>query len=481
MSSFYESVKEQAIAVYETVVEGTEGLKNFILEAWPVLLFLSALLFVSLWVSDPIPPRKVVMAVGAKTGSDYLLAQKYQEYFKDKGVDLEIVNTNGSMDSLKLLKDKDSPVNAAFVMSGSAEPKDKDILTLGAVDYEPLWCFYKADTDYVAQNHTAIKSLLTKQINIGAEGTGTFNEISKILRLIKIDPTTPYFHKYPTVEAIEKMKNGEIDITCVADTEDSPNVQTLINLPDVYLISMEKAEAFARKIPSIEVVTVPDGSLNLAEGLPKQEVKMLSSTREILVDKDLHPALQTLFLMAARKINGGESFFAKEGEFPSFKDNTLKRSEEAEVYYSKGEPYMVSWLPFWASEFLRRLFLTLLPLAAIAYPVIKSTPNYYKNRVRGRINKLYGAVKFFEQELVNNYEKDKKDEYLRKLLEIEDTAIKMKVPKSISQDYFTMRSTIEFIANRLLNNIYEKESEALEGQELQKGKLDSIEAPNDTQ
>lgn len=454
MAKFYESVQEQAVAIKETIIDLFSDIKLFIIEAWPVLLVLFSVLVIALWVVDPVPPRHVVMAVGAKDSADDFLGKKYKEYFANKGINLELINTNGSVENLDKLIDMKSPVMASFVMTGTANQRLENVQTLGSVSYEPLWCFYKGNDNFYNRSAEGLKTLIQKKINIGSDGSGTKLQTTKILDLLGIDKSKGNFTTYHNSEAADMLIEGKIDGACIVDSIDSVIVQKLLSSKDVHLSYMSRAEAFTKKIPSLEAVTVPKSSLDIINDIPKENMQLLATTREILIDKDLHPAIQTLFLMAATRINGGETFFSKESEFPGFKDNSLQRSQEAETFYAKGEPYMVSWLPFWISEFARRLFLTLLPLAAIAYPIIKSTPNYYKNRVRAKINKLYGEIKFFEQQLVDNYQKEKLPEYLEKINDIEAVALKMKVPKSISQDYYTMRSSIEFINNRLVNGVY---------------------------
>lgn len=111
-------------------------------------------------------------------------------------------------------------------------------------------------------------------------------------------------------------------------------------------------------------------------------------------------------------------------------------------------------MPFWLAEFIRRLVLTLLPFFAIAYPVIRSMPNYHKNRVRGRINRVYGALKFFEQSLVASFDPAQKPAYLAQLDRMEQEALTMKVPKSVAGDYYTLRSSIDFVRSRILRDGY---------------------------
>jgi len=250
------------------------------------------------------------------------------------------------------------------------------------------------------------------------------------------------------------LRDGQLDSVCIVDTYESPNVQKLLKIEGLQLSEFERAEAYARMVPAIEMVTIPEGALDLPTNRPIASSPMIATTTEILIDERLHPAIQTLFLMAAKDINGKESFFSKEGQFPVFMDSTQSRSKEAEIFYEKGTPLLMEVLPFWLAEFIRRLVVTLLPFFAVAYPVIRSMPNYHKNRVRGKINRMYGALKFFEQSLVSAYDPAQKTNYLAQLDAMEREALGMKVPKSVASDYYTLRSSIDFVRNCVLRDSY---------------------------
>ena len=135
-------------------------------------------------------------------------------------------------------------------------------------------------------------------------------------------------------------------------------------------------------------------------------------------------------------------------------DSTQTRSKEAEIFYDKGVPLLVEYLPFWVAEFIRRLVITLLPFAAIAYPFLRSMPTYYKKRVRSRIDRMYGGLKFFEQSLVTHYDPAQKTRYLTELDALEREALGMRVPKSVTSDYYTLRSSIDYVRNCVLRDGY---------------------------
>ena len=63
-------------------------------------------------------------------------------------------------------------------------------------------------------------------------------------------------------------------------------------------------------------------------------------------------------------------------------------------------------------------------------------------------------MKFFEQSLVTAYDPGQKASYLAQLDAMERDALGMKVPKSVASDYYTLRSSIDFVRNCVLRDGY---------------------------
>lgn len=452
MGTVREDVQDQIVAIRETIMDGWKDLKSFILETWPALTILLVVLVGALWIADPAPPRHVVMATGPAGSSNEMLGKKYQAYFAERGIELKLLPTEGSVENVQHLQDPNDPVMAAFVMSGTAQPHAPGIETLGSINYQPFWCFYRSAQPLTIQNREVY--LLTKPVNIGTPGSGTFLFANRVLSMSGLATDHPNLKHQPDDLAIDALRKGLLDGLCIVDMYESPNVQKLLNMEGLQVSAFERADAFARLASSIEMVSIPQGALDLPSNRPAQPVQLIAATTELVIDQRLHPAIQTLFLMAAKAIDGKQSFFSQEGEFPAYKDSALRRSKEADIFYEKGTPILMEFMPFWLAEFIRRLVITMLPFFAVAYPVIRSMPNYHKNRVRGRINRMYGALKFFEQSLVTSYDPGQKVQYLAQLDSMEREALGMKVPKSVASDYYTLRSSIDFVRNCVLRDSY---------------------------
>ena len=105
MASFKEDVLEHVSAIYQTVEDEIKSWTDLLKEVWPLLILLLVGLLLLIWFAKPAPPKKVLMATG--TGGSYkVLGEKYQEYFKKKGIQIELIPTHGSSENLHHLIDR---------------------------------------------------------------------------------------------------------------------------------------------------------------------------------------------------------------------------------------------------------------------------------------------------------------------------------------------------------------------------------------
>jgi hypothetical protein len=112
------------------------------------------------------------------------------------------------------------------------------------------------------------------------------------------------------------------------------------------------------------------------------------------------------------------------------------------------------YLPFWLAELINRLIFVLLPFCAIAYPILLTLPGYRNKRMRRKIDRLYGVLKTYEYELITNYQIEARDSYLRKLDLLEYEALNLKVPWSMSGDYYALRTSIDYVRNCLNRGVH---------------------------
>ena len=413
-------------------------------ESWQILLVVFFILFVLLMIVRPAPPSIIEMAAGRETDYSYALAQQYVEFFKKNGVELRLVKTQGTFENLQRVRASNDSVKVALVQGGteSLAGGEKGILSLGSVDYEPIWLFYwgtEADDQKLAMNH-----VLEKPISIGNIGSGTH---LKALQLLEINGLSvgPNMQNLPEDEAVTALKKGEIRAMLLVEHYESPIVQDLLSQKFLVVADFIRAEAYAKQFKFIELLHVPRGAFNLARDYPDKDIKLLSTTTNLVVDEALHPAIQMLFMQASAAIVGKESFFGKAGEFPAVKDPTIPLSPVAQRYFDKGPPILNYLLPFWLAEFIERVVILFLPFFAFVYPLLKSIPTFLEKRARKRIHRFYAQIKSLEAEVIHDRGLECLEAQLIALDQIEAEVLRVKVHKKLVTDFYALRSDIDFV------------------------------------
>ncbi len=448
MASFKEEVYEHISAVYQTAADEIKNGLSLIKEVWPLIFLLFLALAVLIWFAKPAPPDKVLMATG--TGGSYkVLGEKYKAYFEKRGIELKLIETHGSKENLQHLIDRKDPIQAAFVQGGMiAVDNLSGVQSLGSVDYEPVWIFYRKNT-FNEGIHVSDRDIAKLRINIGPIGSGTHAQAVSILKQNHLTSTAPNLLSMNNADAVNAIEQGEIDAVFLVDGYDSPNVQRLIKNPNIRLVTFSRADAYTRLLPYFEELGVPMGGFDLGKNIPDHPIQLISTTTNLLIDDRLHPAIQVLFLEAAKEINGAKSYFSRAGEFPVYMNTEAPLSNEAKFFYEKGTPTLMKYLPFWLAEFLERMFFLLLPFAAFAYPIIKSIPSYRTNLAKKQINSIYKDLDKFEQNTIQTFDPNRRGEYIEVLNDMERRVLASKAAKLATADCYSLRNNIEFIRNAL--------------------------------
>ena len=210
MASFKEEVSEHISAVYQTAADEIKNGFSVLREVWPLIFLLLLALAILIWFAKPAPPNKVLMATG--TGGSYkVLGEKYQEYFKKKGIQLELVETNGSKENLQHLIDRKDPIQVAFVQGGMiAVDNLSGVESLGTVDYEPVWMFYRKNS-FNETMHISDRDIAKLKINIGPVGSGTRTQALNIFKLNNLNGDAPNLLGLGNAEGVQALERGEID------------------------------------------------------------------------------------------------------------------------------------------------------------------------------------------------------------------------------------------------------------------------------
>jgi hypothetical protein len=139
------------------------------------------------------------------------------------------------------------------------------------------------------------------------------------------------------------------------------------------------------------------------------------------------------------------------GEFPSPLGADFALSDQAERYFRNGPPFLQNYLPFWVANYLQRLLLVLVPIAAILFPLGRLLPDLISWRRHSRLYRSYGELKFLEQEVTARRLSDEERAAAAADLDrIEDTIVHSPWPLELSDRVYTLRQHVEFVREHLL-------------------------------
>ena len=124
----------------------------------------------------PVPPSKVTMATAFKGSSFEYYGRQYREIFARFNIELELHETAGAVENLKLLQDPKSDVQISLILGGVSDGKRAPgLLSLGTVYNNPFWLFYSSSEPF-----DRLSRFKGKRIAVGPAGSGTRSSAEQI-------------------------------------------------------------------------------------------------------------------------------------------------------------------------------------------------------------------------------------------------------------------------------------------------------------
>jgi TRAP transporter TAXI family solute receptor len=401
----------------------------------------------------PPPPQQITIATGSEQGAYYHFGLKYARWLRRHKIKLKVIQTSGSVENLRLLEDATSGVKLALIQGGTGTGQTS-LLSLGSLNYEPLWVFHRKDVPI-----HFLSDLDNRRVALGASFSGTRAIASLLAEENGIDPNTYATVNLSSTEAADALKSGKIDAAFFVASPTAPLIKTLLADSNLALMSMVRAEAYTRRNPFLSHVTIPEGMIDLRRNIPSETVHLISPTTNLVIREDLHPALVDLVLHAAVAVHGSGGMFERAGEFPSPTLLEFPLSPEAARYYKHGAPFLQRFLPFWIATLVGRLKVLLLPLIVLLLPLFKIVPPTFRWRERRKILCWYRQVQALDLSL----EKMEKGSSLGKLYQdienIERKVTRLRVPLTYTDQLYNLRVHIRLVREKVEKEMLERHKE----------------------
>ncbi|MBL8669835.1 MAG: ABC transporter substrate-binding protein [Alphaproteobacteria bacterium] len=421
-------------------------MRDFLKVYGPIVLLIVAGFVLTFRFVQPLPPSTIRMAAGAAGGAYAAAAQRYREILARDGITLEIVETKGAVENLKLLAAKDGGIDVALVQGGigTAEAPEA-IVSVASIFFEPIWVFVRG------QRPTwRVAELVGRRIAIGPEGSGTRTAALQLLAANAIDSRNADLREIGGADAAAALREGSIDAAFFVSAKPSEAMLSLLRVPNVALLNFERAEAYREHFPFLSSVSVAAGSISLREDLPRRDVTLLAPAAAMLVRDDLHSALVRLLSSTVAEAHGGRQKFSPPGAFPSARHLDFPLHDVAKRYLESGPSFLYRYLPFIVAIWIERLFILIVPLLTLLLPLLRIGPPIYEWQVKRKIYRWYKQLRRIEADASAATDGEARAKLARELDDIDARIRQVSVPLSHMGSLYHLRLHLQFVRNELL-------------------------------
>lgn len=416
------------------------------LRALAVVVLIALLAWTIYEIVKPAFQNTIVITTGADNGIYRGYADKYAQILKREGVKLDIRPSSGSVQNYERLADAKSVYDVGFVQSGTTNPKATDDLeTIAVVSYEPIWVFYRGDAEV-----NRLAQLRGKRIAVGVQGSGLLNVSLVLLGYSDITRDNTTLLEMDAAQAYQGLQDGRLDAGFFIGRPDAQIQQQLLN-SHLKLMSFAQADALVQKFPSLSKVVFPRASTSIVSDLPQADVTLLAAKALLVAKGSLHPAMIYLLLEAAKEVHGGEDYFTSIGEFPNLRTNEFPMSDESDLYFKSGKPFLQHYLPFWLANFIERRLLVLLPFMAVLLALLRALPSLVESRIKRRLIDWYRDLKALEDELwtVEAPTPDQVTRWREEVDYIDAHVSRLRMPRRYIKDVYSLKQAIGVVRGRI--------------------------------
>jgi TRAP-type uncharacterized transport system substrate-binding protein len=359
----------------------------------------------------------------------------FREILARSNIELELRETGGAVENVKLLQDPKSGVQIALVVGGVSDGKHAPgLLSLGTVYNNPYWIFYSSNEPF-----ERLSQLIGKRIAVGPVGSGTRAAAEKILGLAGVNHESATLLPFGGSAAVEAMNDGKVDAVWIFGAPDSTAVHSLLHNPNVRIMGFQTAEAFTRIFPELARLVLPQGVVDIYQNIPPNDVPLIGSATKVLVRSDLHPEIVQLLLQTMVEAHGGANVFQRAGEFPNSTDVEYPVAPAAIDFYKSGPSFMQRHLPLWLSVHAQRAIAVLVTAIALGLPMFRFLPMAYNWITRRRLFYWYAQLKKLEASQAE-------------IERIEEAVSHIQFPLTFSDQLYNLRSHIDIVRRKITSH-----------------------------
>lgn len=389
------------------------------------------------------PPAVVRFAAGQEAGGYWQIAERYKSRLAQDGIQVELIETNGSVNNIGLLAAGDADV--AFVQGGLDIPEDHGLRSLGAVFLEAMIAFHHISRPLEANPGRWERIRLAT----GPEGSGSRSAAQNLIEVAGLQSAGIELLPFAGSDAIAALRAGDADALVFVAPMGAPYLVEATHDPEIVFVRMQLIEALALNLRDARAVTIPAGAISFDPPRPAQSVDILTLKASLIGASDLHPALTDRLVQAAMFIHGDRDFLHGYREFPNAESPPAPIDDIAWELMTSGPNFLHSLFPYWIAAQMGRVLLLVLPLLFLA-PVVGAIPGFYAWFQRRRVWRHYQRIVKLNTDLDFAAKPEDIDEIVRELAEVDMSLANLKLPLAFRQDAYDARLHIDLLRNEVL-------------------------------
>jgi TRAP-type uncharacterized transport system substrate-binding protein len=404
------------------------------------------LLLVTLVVLKPAMPDRITLLAGPAGSADHDLAQSYARDLRRRGLEADVVVTEGELDSMDRLSqgaDAVAFLPAVLLSESDSSEGSTSLVTLGSIGLSPFWLFHRSDLEITSFRDLSGRAVAT-------EGAGTAGD--RVARkLIDANDLTGEAELRAVAgqtapALIEGFRTGTLDAAFVTGAANSPIVRALLDADEAAFVSFDRVEAYAALIPGAISITAPEGVFDLGRNVPSQDSQLLATTTCLVSHEGLHRAVAPMLLVTAENVVDKTTTFSTPFTFPSREHLTLPLDPGARRFFDQGETGLSRFLPYKVARLVRHIGFVVLPLLTVAGLLLRFVPAGIRVWSGMKLKRMLKQLEAVEK----GYAKGRdREELLGDLGRIDRATATMFVPRSTVHDYIDCRQFLHDMRERV--------------------------------
>ncbi len=243
-----------------------------------------------IYVNQTQLPRKVTIAGGPQNGRYTMLANGIAEELRHRfGIDVEVLETKGSLENLSLLETHQ--IDFAFYQPGTRQALE--VKNSDRVKGEPASFVSNMYPELLipvgakSLNSAVIAGHVPNQIwSCNDRTSGDFAATRLLLQHLNTDESKLDIHSVSYVDLPDKLRSGEVSIGMLCCGLQAPTLRLALQPDCGKMLKIPAVEAMARKHTSLHLETIPAGYFSTSPLIPKTDFQTVAFKAQLLSDTD---------------------------------------------------------------------------------------------------------------------------------------------------------------------------------------------------